>query len=135
MHTVIVDFGSSKDTTSALGTATCSGAFKGTFAYSAPEVYLGSREVTKATDVFALGVIFYEVNCFKNMPCQQILKMPFPSVNIIATHWFTVLIGNVAWCYHTLLYIEGLRIMVLDVLAYVSMSCPGGQWLFAIERN
>ena len=85
---IIVDFGLSKDTTSALGTATSSGAFKGTPAYSAPEVSLGSQEVTKATDVFALGVIFYEVNCFKNMPCQHNLKMPFPFVNIIATHWF-----------------------------------------------
>ena len=37
------------------------GAVKGTSAYSAPEVSPGSENVTKATDVYALGVIVYEV--------------------------------------------------------------------------
>jgi len=58
---IIVDFGLSKDTQSGLGTASHVGAFKGTPAYSAPEVSLGAENVEKATDVFALGVIFYEV--------------------------------------------------------------------------
>ena len=58
---IIVDFGLSKDTKIALGTVSHSGEFKGTPAYSAPEVACGPEFVEKATDVFALGVIFYEV--------------------------------------------------------------------------
>ena len=58
---VIVDFGLSKDTVDALGTASATGVFKGTKAYSAPEVCCGTANIVKATDVFALGVIFYEV--------------------------------------------------------------------------
>jgi len=59
---IIVDFGLSKNTTNAMGTASMTGAFKGTPAYSAPEVSLGSEHVTLSTDVFAMGVIFYEVS-------------------------------------------------------------------------
>ena len=58
---IIVDFGLSKDTKTTLGTVSHDGDFKGTPAYSAPEVQLGPKSVEKATDVFALGVIFYEV--------------------------------------------------------------------------
>ena len=58
---MIIDFGLSKDASNALGTASVVGAFKGTLAYSAPEVAVGSQNVTKATDVYALGVIVYEV--------------------------------------------------------------------------
>ena len=58
---VIVDFGLSKDTSSAGGTATQAGAAMGTPAYMAPEVRLGSDHVTFSTDVFGMGVILYEV--------------------------------------------------------------------------
>ena len=49
------------------------GAFKGTPAYSAPEVSLGSQNVTKATDVYALGVIFYEVDLYDCSPFANVI--------------------------------------------------------------
>jgi serine/threonine protein kinase len=58
---IIVDFGLSKNTRSSVGTETASQALKpGTPIYSAPEVTAGSEDATPASDVFSLGVIFYE---------------------------------------------------------------------------
>jgi len=58
---VIVDFGLSKDTVNLLGSVSHVGILKGTPVYSAPEALLGTEHIVKATDVFALGVILYEV--------------------------------------------------------------------------
>ena len=59
-HCIIVDFGLSKNTRSSVGTETASQAFNGTPIYSAPEVTAGSEHATSASDVFSLGLIFYE---------------------------------------------------------------------------
>jgi len=56
---VIVDFGLSKDSKVVLGTQSTAGGFKGTKAYSAPEL-LKNNEATPAIDVFSIGVMLYE---------------------------------------------------------------------------
>jgi serine/threonine protein kinase len=59
---IIVDFGLSKNTRSGgtVGPQSAVGSFKGTPIYSAPEVSKGSENAMPASDVFSLGVIFYE---------------------------------------------------------------------------
>ena len=42
-------------------------------AYSAPEATVGSENVTKATDVYALGVIFYEVDLYDCSPFANVI--------------------------------------------------------------
>ena len=59
-HCVIVDFGLSENTTSDVGTVSTAGQFKGTKLYGAPELLAGAQHATFGSDIFSLGIIFYE---------------------------------------------------------------------------
>lgn len=56
----VSDFGLSRFTSGAASNLSTLGKLRGTYAYSAPEVYFGDPFTTKA-DVFSIGVIFWEM--------------------------------------------------------------------------
>ncbi len=59
---VLTDFGLARDA-SAGQDLTSAGVLMGTPAYVAPEQAVGSKGVTKASDIYALGVILFELLC------------------------------------------------------------------------
>lgn len=61
--TKVLDFGVCRDTPTELGTLTKTGTLLGTPAYMSLEQLRGEREIGPATDVHALGVVFYEMLC------------------------------------------------------------------------
>ncbi len=62
----VLDFGIAKlsaSTTGPPGVQTRTGAVMGTPVYMSPEQCRGNREVDHRTDIYALGVILYEMLC------------------------------------------------------------------------
>jgi len=60
-YCIIVDFGFSKATSGpAVGSVSVSGSFKGSPAYSPPEGSKGTEFMVLASDVYSMGIIFYE---------------------------------------------------------------------------
>jgi len=62
---LVADFGIAKVTGEVTSTAT--GAFKGTPAYTAPEIWAGRRDFLPAADLFSLGCVVYELVTLKRL--------------------------------------------------------------------
>src|SRR5262249_5664837 len=58
---VLMDFGLARSFTGQTRQLTATGASVGTPAYMSPEQVLGQKDINPATDIYSLGVIFYEL--------------------------------------------------------------------------
>jgi serine/threonine protein kinase len=77
----VSDFGLSRFTSGAASNLSTLGKLRGTYAYSAPEVYFGDAFTTKA-DVYSVGIIFWElaVRCLTKeyaMPYSEYPELVF----------------------------------------------------------